>query len=134
MTTKQIALHAYKTLDRWGIALSFLCLLHCVATPLVLLSLPFMARYYLSHPWFHLGLALVLIPVGMLAFVRGHRHHKKTNILLLGFVGLILVVLAPFFVHGLNYPLNEPLLVGLGSIALITAHLRNQKACRCQAH
>lgn len=134
MTGKQIALHAYRTLDRWGIALSFLCLIHCVATPLILLSLPIMARYYLAHPWFHLVLALVIIPVGGLAFVRGYRHHKRSGIVALGLTGLVIITVAPFLVHALKYNLNEPLLMILGSVALITAHLRNQKACRCHTH
>lgn len=134
MTGRQLALHAYRTLDRWGIALSFLCLLHCVATPLILLSLPLMARYYLAHPWFHLLLALVIIPVGGLAFVRGFRHHQRSSILLLGFLGLVIITVAPFLVHALKYNLNEPVLMVLGSVALITAHLRNQKACRCHRH
>ena len=123
--------------DRLGIVLSLLCAIHCVLTPLIILSLPIMARYYLGNSFFHLALALMIIPVGVFAFVVGYRHHRKFQVLLLGIPGLIFISFVPYAVHQMGIPLNEPLLMVVGSSLLISAHWINQRAhqsCRKCVH
>jgi hypothetical protein len=120
--------------DRLGIGLSFLCAVHCLVTPLVLISLPILARYYVSHPLFHLLLALAIVPVGFLAFLSGFRHHATPWALVLGIPGLLLVATVPYFAHVLFWNINETVLMILGSGLLITAHLLNRRACRSCAH
>jgi hypothetical protein len=94
----------YVDLDKIGMALSFVCGIHCLLTPLVILSMPMMARYYLSHPGFHLLMALLIIPIGLLAFLMGYRHHHKSKVLLLGIPGLFLVSIIPMLVHVFKFP------------------------------
>lgn len=121
--------------DKIGMGLSVLCALHCLLTPVIILSLPILARYYISHPAFHLLLALAVVPVGLVAFYSGIRHHKNYWVLVLGFPGLALISLTPYFVHSLGFAWNEPLLLVLGSCSLIAAHWLNRRGCQsCERH
>lgn len=125
----------YVSWDRVGMGLSLLCALHCILTPLIILSLPILARYYLVHPIFHLILALVIIPVGLIAFVAGYRHHRKWITFALGVPGLVLVSLIPYLVHGLGLKLPEQAFMVLGSGLLIAGHWINRRACTdCDHH
>jgi hypothetical protein len=121
-------------LDRWGMSLSLLCAIHCLLTPFVILSVPLMARYYLAHPLFHVMLAVFIIPVGLLAFASGFKHHRNFLVYLLGVPGLFVVVVTPYFVHALHYRWNEPVIMTVGSFLLITAHWINRRSCSCEAH
>jgi hypothetical protein len=125
----------YVSWDRIGMGLSILCALHCLLTPLVILSIPFIARYYLDHPMFHIIMATTIIPVGLVAFGAGIRHHKNWMVLALGLPGLVLVSVTPYLVHILNMPLNEQILMVIGSVLLVWAHLLNRKSCQsCSIH
>jgi hypothetical protein len=125
----------YVSWDRLGMGLSFLCAIHCLLTPIVILSLPILARYYLVHPLVHYGLALVLLPVGLLAFYAGLRHHRNYWVLILGIPGLFVVAVVPYLVHELSLNLNEPVLMVVGSLLLISAHWINRRSCaHCAVH
>ncbi len=125
----------YVSWDRIGMGLSVLCALHCLLTPLIILSIPFLARYYLAHPMFHFILAATIIPVGLVAFGAGIRHHHNWKVLLMGIPGLILVSVTPYLVHIQNWPLNEQVLMVIGSVLLVWAHLLNRRSCQsCGMH
>lgn len=124
----------YVSWDKLGMGLSILCALHCLLTPMIILSIPFLARYYLAHPLFHLILALAIIPVGLVAFANGIRHHHNWWVLVLGLPGLVLVTGTPYMVHIQNMPWNEQWVMVLGSLLLVSAHLLNRKSCSSCAH
>jgi hypothetical protein len=123
-----------KIWDQIGMGLSLLCAVHCLLVPVLMMSVPIMARYYLAHPNFHLILALVIIPVGVFAFLHGYRHHKNIFTVLLGTVSLTLIVVVPYVIHQLHWNLNEPAWMTFGSVLLIFSHWRNRKQCTsCKA-
>ncbi len=124
------------TLDRLGMILSALCLVHCLATPVLILSLPLMARYYLLHPYFHWILAMVIVPLGLIAFGRGFRHHRKSAVWVLGIPGLFLVGIVPLLLHSFGLWVSlEPAFVTAGSVLVVLAHWKNLTACStCPAH
>lgn len=125
----------YVSWDRVGLWLSSLCALHCLLTPLIMLSIPFMARYYLAHPNVHLLLAILIFPVGMIAFLSGYRHHRRKIVLALGFPGIFIVSFIPYMVHGLRWSLPETAFMIVGSALLIAAHWKNLRSCRsCAIH
>lgn len=118
--------------DKVGIGLSLLCLLHCLMLPLVILSLPMMARFYLGNALVHLGLALIILPVGLMSFIKGYLHHRSLRPLTIGAGALMIIALAPFAVHVLGWNLPEASMMIFGSITLIVAHLMNRRSChRC---
>jgi hypothetical protein len=125
----------YVNWDRVGIFLSSLCALHCILTPFVILSIPMMARYYLANPYFHLAMAILILPVGSWAFILGFRHHHNKRVLFLGIPGLLIISIAPMLIHQFNFRLNEIALMVTGSGLLITAHWINKRSCaHCAAH
>ncbi len=117
-----------RPLDRIGISLSALCALHCLLTPVVILFLPLMARYYLAHPYFHLGMAALILPIGLFSFVKGVKVHGEWSILIFGCLGLVLVGLLPVLFHSRLSASTEPLVMVIGSALLIFAHWRNRVA------
>lgn len=119
----------YISWDRVGMVLSAICAFHCLLTPILILSLPFLARYYLAHPLVHFALAILILPVGLVAFFVGLKHHHNYWVLVLGIPGLFLVAGVPFLVHRMGIHWNEPLLMVIGSIALVGAHWINRKSC-----
>ena len=122
------------SLDRLGISLSLLCAIHCLLTPVIILSLPIVARYYIDHPWFHWLMAILIIPVGVGAFFSGYRHHGRISVLVYGILGLIIIGIVPVFFHqDLNW-WSEPLVMILGSGLLISAHWINRRSCACELH
>ena len=80
-------------LDRIAIALSGLCLVHCLATA-VLLGLVSAAGNALGAPWIHeVGLTLAMI-LGSIALVRGMREHGFIMPSLIGALGLCIMGVA----------------------------------------
>lgn len=125
----------YVNWDRIGMGLSALCVVHCLVTPFIILSIPILARYYLVHPLFHLLLAIAIIPVGLFAFVSGYKHHRKYWVFVLGIPGLVIVTAIPYLVHGLGANLNEPMMMVVGSGLLLSGHWFNRRACSdCEHH
>ncbi|MGZ3772211.1 MAG: MerC domain-containing protein [Pseudobdellovibrionaceae bacterium] len=125
-----------ETTDRWdkvGIFLSSLCAVHCLLTPILVLTLPVLGKTF-EEEWVHLIMAFFVVPTGIYAFWSGYSHHKKAYVLALGLTGLICVggaFLAPrswvlFFGHDL--------ITIFGSSFLITAHILNRRACLCHRH
>lgn len=116
-------------LDKWGINLSLLCLIHCLVTPFILMSLPIMARYYLAHPWFHWVMAILIVPVGVRAFYAGYLLHKNLRVFYFGIPGLLAIGIVPVFFHSvLNFYTEIAIMVAGGS-SLIVAHLMNRRSC-----
>ncbi len=122
------------SLDKLGMSLSLICAIHCAVTPLIILSLPIMARYYVAHPWFHWVMALMIVPVGLWAFISGYRHHGKSSVLILGVAGLIIIGIVPVFFHSSLSYWSEPVVMIVGSALLISAHWINRKSCSCHLH
>ncbi len=124
----------YAKWDEWGTGLSILCLIHCLVSPIILLSIPILARYYLMHPVVHFILAAGILPVGLVALFSGFRHHRHKVVLWFGLPGLFIISVVPILVHVFRVDLNEPALMLIGSSILVYAHYKNQKACRCHIH
>lgn len=125
----------YGVWDRAGVILSALCLLHCLSMPMIVLSLPILARYYLANPIFHLVLALMIVPVGAYSFYKGYKHHHKVRPIMFGLPGMLLVSLTPYLVHVQGLSIPEQVSMIFGSALLITAHLINRRSChKCHHH
>lgn len=116
--------------NRWdlaGIGASFLCVLHCLLTPLLITALPALAA---TEHQTHSAFALIILLFGMLAFVPGYRKHQKKSITAVGVIGASMIVLAAVLPEVENAETIETGLVLVGGITLISAHLRNAYWCR----
>jgi hypothetical protein len=119
--------------DLWGMAISAICILHCLAVPIFLLVFPAFGREFLPREDFtHAILLAFILGVAGLAFISGYRLHGKWQPVAWLIVGLMLVFFATFFVHdhmGHNW---EPVFAIAGSLSLIRAHYLNHNCKKCE--
>jgi hypothetical protein len=116
-------------LDAAGAALSSLCLIHCLAVPLLALAMPALvvaSGHDHGHDHLlHLMLIAVALPVSAFAFWRGLRQHGHARPVILGLVGFVLM-LTGAFAHGLSV---QALTIA-GGLLVAAAHLLNWRALR----
>lgn len=123
--------------DAWGAIASGLCVVHCVVFPLILPALA-MAGWNQAG-WdccqegslVHLALFFLVVPIGAVALISGYRRHRRWTALAVGGAGVILLTLALLLGSQSYGILSERTLTILGSFTLISAHLLNQRRCRC---
>jgi len=110
-------------LDRWGLVLSGVCLVHCLALPLSVLLLPTLSPWLAGHAhgvhWVLLSLALV---VSSSAWRQGYRHHQQALVPVIGACGLGLMMLAVSHLLG---PRSEVPLTLVGAAIVAVSHLLN---------
>lgn len=116
--------------DRIGISLSGICLIHCLAFPVVLSLLPMWASGDALHDWLHPVFAILLVPTTIFAWVRGLRVHGRKIIGIPLAIGLVLVVAASV-VAGLEAgEATEVVITSLGSVLLVIGHFANWREGR----
>ncbi|MEZ4754209.1 MAG: MerC domain-containing protein [Bdellovibrionota bacterium] len=117
--------------DQLGIFLSVLCMIHCVAFPLLVAFMP--AAEFFHDSYTHMGFFVLVAGLAGYSFVRGYSVHGKLKPVSLGIVGILLIMFALLTPHGhLGIFTYENLVTTLGGITLIYAHLLNIKDCRCK--
>lgn len=118
-------------MDRAGIFLSTLCLIHCTALPLLLAVLQAygaaLVPKSLDNGWFHAALAFVLLGVGGLAFVQGYRRHGRVLPLAAGAFGTALLFLGAFNPGAQLPEAGEHVVTVFGTFTLLFAHSRNRR-------
>lgn len=115
--------------DASAVALSTLCLLHCLALPLLAALLPLFGAWSEAE-WVHGVFVLIAAPLTSYALWRAHRHRPLPVALWL-LAGSGLALLLAGACGGLGERAETPLTVA-GSLALAGAHLWN--AARRHAH
>ncbi len=118
---------------RWwdisGMFFSGLCILHCIATPVLLVG----ATAWFASEWVHTLFILILIPVTGFAIWRSKAWQNRRWVvyaLLGGLALLIVAILAEDFVG----ELGEILLTVAGSLMLIAGHIGNKHDHHHHAH
>jgi hypothetical protein len=117
--------------DRFGMTASALCLVHCLAMPLLLVPL-----FGLSHvdDGFHRAMVIaVTLPV-LLALIPGYLTHRRWRVLALGVAGLIIFGAAVLVAGPLFGESAELLLAVISGLLLFGAHYRNRHHCLCCQH
>lgn len=107
-------------IDRAGVLLSGLCLIHCLAGLVLVTFLGLGGGTLLAPQWHEVGLALALV-IGTIGLGLGLLRHRDAGNLALGATGLALMGLALRAGHGLN----EALLTMAGVSLVAVAHIRN---------
>jgi len=115
--------------DYLGIGLSFACLIHCLALPLMIMFTPFVASWLLEDAFFHAFLLVFILPVAMIAFGVGWMRHHSLVVLVCGSIGLTLISIAAmqaaWMDHSLFSASLEKTFTSIGGFMLITGHLLN---------
>lgn len=113
--------------DTIGMFVSGLCLLHCLLTPVLLALGGFgVVGALLGDKLFHLALLLPVLFLALASFPRACRRHRRPAVMVAGFSGLLLLVVA------LSLEGAWELLVSVGGAGLlVAAHWANRRLlCR----
>jgi uncharacterized membrane protein (UPF0136 family) len=116
-----------QTSDRAAIALSMLCIAHCLLLPVLVLALP--ALTFLSaldNEIVHGALALAAIPVSAFALTSGFRKHQTHSVVWTTVSGIVFLMGA-FVLHDIVGDTGEVELTVIGSVLLAAGHLRNYR-------
>ncbi len=110
-------------LDGTAVALSALCLLHCLALPLVVAGLPFLAQFGEGH--LHAQMLVVVLPLSVIAFGAGYRRHHDRRVIVSGVFGMLLLVFGATIAHDQLGLVADRTMTILGALVLGAAHLYN---------
>ena len=94
-------------IDASAVTLSGLCLIHCMALPLLAAFLP-VAGVFAEAEWVHKAFVAAALPVSGFAIVRSWKSRGGTGFTLLAILGLTLLVSAAFVpaLHAYETPLT----------------------------
>jgi len=116
--------------NRWdyvGVGASFLCVVHCLLTPVLITALPALAA---TEHQTHSVFAIIILLLGMLAFIPGYLKHRNKSVPVIGFIAISMITFASVLPEMKNAEMIETGLVMIGGITLIYSHLRNAYWCR----
>ena len=106
---------------------AFLCLLHCLGTPL-LLVLPLMG-VGLNDDSFHRPMAIIVTLPALFALVPGYLFHRRWQVPVIGAFGLMCFVAALLLVGPAYGETAEAALAVTGGLMLFAAHVANRRLC-----
>lgn len=115
--------------DMIGIGLSGLCMVHCLAFPLLVSFAPAILRGLPGDDVTHRVLAMGIALAGGLAFRSGYKVHRKGWILALFLLGIALISAAAALGESVLPAYGETGITVCGSLLLITAHWCNRSFC-----
>lgn len=122
------------SLDALGIFAASLCMVHCLAMPLIIGFLPLMGLQFLEGHQAHVMLAGFVLGFALLAVVPSYFKHRRKELLGMMLVGLSLVMYATFAAkHTLGESWEIPLITA-GNLLLMATHFRNRALHRCAVH
>jgi len=111
-----------------ALALSGLCLLHCLLLPFAVAVLPFLGQFSDDH--LHAELLVVVIPVSVIALYLGYRRHRHTGVVVMGLIGLVVLTVGGTIAHNLYGLVADRTLTVIGSVTLAITHYRNFRLSR----
>jgi len=116
--------------DKSAITLSFLCIVHCLALPVVVVLLPVIATFNLQDEVVHWWMLFAVVPISLYALTMGCKKHKNYNVMAFGLLGLVILIVTPFLGHDLLGESGESLLTTIGALVIAGGHVINQRLCR----
>ena len=124
-----------KYIDQIAIALSAVCIVHCLAVPVIVAILPIAAVSFGDSQHFHGIMLWLVVPTSLVGFLLGYRLHRRSGIVGLGALGIVILAAAANWGHE---SWNEALEISvsvLGSLILAAAHWSNFREVRkCHRH
>ncbi|WP_416307038.1 MerC domain-containing protein [Neptunicella sp. SCSIO 80796] len=117
-------------LDRFGIWVSSLCAVHCLALPVLLPIAPLIGASFFAEAWFERTILSLSLLVGFWALFSGfYRYHRQLYPLYSLCVGGLI-----YWNKGMFGDSYEPFTIAAGAFLLISAHIVNLKLCNdCKA-
>jgi hypothetical protein len=117
-------------LDRIAITLSTICIVHCLAMPLLVAMLPVLAITFGTDGHFHALMLWLVVPTSAIGFALGYRVHAKAGIVLTGAVAVAVLALVALYGHDAWDATSEVAVNVAASVLLASAHWRNFREVR----
>jgi len=117
-------------LDRIAIALSTICIVHCLAMPLLVALLPVAAVAFGNDAHFHALLLWLVVPTSAVGFTLGFRVHHSVSIVTLGALSVAVLAVVALWGHAVWSPAAEIAVNVAASLLLASAHWRNFREVR----
>ena len=118
-------------LDGAAVALSALCLIHCLALPILVAGLPFLAQFAEGH--LHLQMLVVVLPLSVVALGLGFRRHRSLRIIGAGVAGMVALTIGATVAHTHLGLAADRAFTIIGALVLAGAHyfnsVRSRRAC-----
>lgn len=105
-----------------ALSASLLCLVHCLALPILLLLLPGIIGLFAQSPAFHYVALVLIVPSAVAAFWLGYRRHRAMLPVVMGVIGVSCLAIA--LLPGAGEDVELWLTVA-GSLVLVTGHTLN---------
>ena len=122
--------HKVAAMDVFAVSLSSLCVVHCLAMPVLLVLLPSLAALPIADESFHFWLVFLVIPTSVAALFLGCRRHRKWSVLAWGLSGVGVLVFAALFGHDMLGEAGEKIMTVVGSVMVAISHALNYRLCR----
>jgi hypothetical protein len=117
-------------LDRIAISLSSICIVHCLAMPVLVAILPVVAITIGSDGHFHALMLWLVVPTSAIGFSLGYRVHGKPGIVVSGALAVAVLAVVAFWGHGAWDPTFEVAVNVAASIGLAATHWQNFREVR----
>ena len=111
--------------DKIGVCASGICLIHCLATPILLLIFPASKIQFFEHGVLHAVFAVLVVGSILLAVYPTCKKHGHKDIMTFAALG-VFFILSSFLFHDYGEVIEYVFTIA-GSICLIIAHIRNMK-------
>ena len=115
-------------LDGTAILLSGLCVVHCLALPVLILAAPFLGQLADSH--LHAQMLVIVLPLSTGALALGFRQHRNLRIIIAGVAGMLLLALGATIMHNQFGIAADRAFTMTGAGILALSHWFNSRAGR----
>ena len=115
--------------DALGTVGSAVCALHCLATPIALVTGSLLPSVFFLDESFHRTMLWIVVPTSVVAFSLGCRHHKDRRTVVLGAAGVLGLLLTGTLLHDTFGEVSQTIVTLLAAAALIAGHVRNFRLC-----
>lgn len=114
---------AQSTMDLMGICTSFICMIHCISIPLLVIVGFDSVLWMIDNEWVEMAILFASLLIGGIAFFQGYLLHRRRFIPLLFVAGFLLIA---------KGELIDPEWLGImvavfGTILIVIAHFQNLK-------
>jgi len=123
--------HSAGLLERAALGASFVCLVHCLALPIVIAALPALGSLLPSDSNFHLWMLAFAVLASGYTLTSGQAQHGHSTPLLAGLLGLFALMIGVLAFGGTWL---ETAFTVAGALLLATAHVANLRLRRAEHH
>jgi len=116
------------SLDRYGMALSIGCAIHCAVLPMALSAMTTFGLAWVASPELEWSILICTFLIGSTRLVQSYRQHHQPECLALFLAGLVSFICAKSGYFTFDY--FEAVFMTVGGLLVATAHFRNLRLAK----